>query len=103
MTGAATAAPRAILDRHHRGLPLLIPTLPETVAGAPGQRENKPEDRYHAHQCLANKESGHSSISLQVYCRVGSGLRGGSDGRDGGGDGGLGMPVAVMVQVRVGA
>jgi hypothetical protein len=47
------AALRAILYRHHHGLPLLIPALPETVAGAPGQREDERQDSQNAHDLIS--------------------------------------------------
>ena len=46
------AAARAYLYRHHH-LPLLIRTLPETVAGAPGQREHERQDSQNTHDLIS--------------------------------------------------
>jgi hypothetical protein len=48
---------RAVLDRHHGGLPWFIRTLPETVTGATRQREHERKDSDDTHDLISSTNS----------------------------------------------
>jgi hypothetical protein len=45
---------RGLLDRRHHGLPLLIPALPETVAGTTGERQYEAQNSDNTHDLISS-------------------------------------------------